>query len=392
MGGLALAVASAVLLALGMLDIISLLSHAPLPDQRLRNRAQLMVQSLVRGHSATSLGLLAPADRTPESFTRGAYRFFDHDGVTLPALQAPIEQALAALVPDGHRAFVAHDVSVLNFSGHQRKEDLIPVGNDRTWGYELYQALVISEDGRPLGAAVTELRNSAGILSSQSDRILPFSDHLEQTERAVDAVEKLLPNRSLVHLCDREFDDLALLRHLGDRKYVIRCQHLTRGVTVHGEQRPLWQQLQRVKLVEVGEVVRRVDRKQERYQLWVGDTAVNLCGRALRGVGNKKRKPEKGVPLRMRVVVSELRRAGHPPLRWVLLTNLPDSAKDIVAAYLLRWRVEIRHPWCVLSRVSYVGQAHRDPVDQPGVVLGSVLRRASGRLGRAIRTVESEPP
>ena len=37
-----------------------------------------MVQSLVRGHSATSLGLLAPADRTPESFTRGAYRFFDH--------------------------------------------------------------------------------------------------------------------------------------------------------------------------------------------------------------------------------------------------------------------------------------------------------------------------
>ncbi len=332
--------AGGVLWPVGMLDIISLLSKAPLPDQRLRSRAQLMVQSLVRGHSATSLGLLSPADRTPESFTRGAYRFFDHDGVTLPALQAPIEQALTALVPQGHRAFVAHDVSVLNFSGHQRKEDLIPVGNDRTWGYELYQALVISADGRPLGAAVTELRNSAGILSSQSVTVLPFTDHMEQTERAVDAVENLLPHRALVHLCDREFDDLALLRHMGNRKYVIRCQHLNRCVTVHGEQRPLFHQLQRVKLSEVGEVVRRVDRTKECYKLWVGETEVKLCGRAMRGVANKKRKPEKGVPLRVQVVVSELRRAGHKPLRWVLLTNLDDSAQDIVAAYLLRWKVE----------------------------------------------------
>ena len=65
-------------------------------------------------------------------------------------------------------------MSVLNFSGHQRKEDLIAVGNDRTWGYELYQALVLSEEGRPLGAAVTELRNSAGILSSHSAGSCPL--------------------------------------------------------------------------------------------------------------------------------------------------------------------------------------------------------------------------
>lgn len=82
----------------------------------------------------------------------------------------------------------------------------------------------------------TELRNSEGILSSQSVSVLPVTDHLEQTERAVDAVEKLPPRRALVHLCDREFDELALLRHMGNRKYVVR--HLTRGVNRHGEQRP----------------------------------------------------------------------------------------------------------------------------------------------------------
>lgn len=299
-----------------------------------------MVQSLVRGHSATSSGLLAPADRTPESFTRGTYRFFDHDDITLPALHAPCASALTELVPVGRRAYVAHDLSVLNYSGHQRKEDLIPVGNEKTYGYELYQALVISSDGKPLGAAVTELRNTQGLFSSQSEQILPFSDHLEQTERAVDSVEKLLPFRLLIHLCDREFDDLALFRHMDTRKYVIRCQHLNRLVMVHGEERSLRSHIERIKLRQAGEVLRRVDNTEQLFELWVGETEVTLCGKSLRGVAKKKRKPEKGNPLRVRVVISELRHPEHKTLRWVLLTNLDDSAQDIVAAYLLRWKVE----------------------------------------------------
>lgn len=324
----------------GMLDIHSLLSKAPLPDKRLCKRAHLMVQSLVRGHSATSQGLLAPVDRTPESFTRGAYRFFDHDQVQLPALQRPIEQALEQLVPVGSRAYVAHDVSVLNYSGHQRKEDLIPVGNDRTFGYELYQALVISPEGKPLGAAVTELNHAQGLLSSTSAQVLPFRDHLEQTERAVDAVEKMLPGRTLVHLCDREFDDLALHRHLAKRKSVIRCQHLNRRVTVRGEKRSLQSQIQRVRLAQVGEVVRRDGDQPKTYQLWVGETKVCFGEPALRGVAKKKRKPQKGVSLRVRVIVSELRHPTDKTLRWVLLTNLTDSAQDVVGAYILRWKVE----------------------------------------------------
>jgi hypothetical protein len=62
-----------------MLNFETLLQDAPLPDQRLRRRAAKLVQSMVRGHSPSSLGCLAPADDTQEAFTRGAYRFFDHD-------------------------------------------------------------------------------------------------------------------------------------------------------------------------------------------------------------------------------------------------------------------------------------------------------------------------
>lgn len=67
-----------------MLNFQTLLEDAPLPDKRLRNRATLLFQSLLRGQSQNSTGLLTPADRTQESFTRAAYRFFDHQDVSLP--------------------------------------------------------------------------------------------------------------------------------------------------------------------------------------------------------------------------------------------------------------------------------------------------------------------
>ena len=54
-----------------------------------------------------------------------------------------MQSTLQQLVCPQRRAYVAHDISVLNYSEHERKEDLIPVGNDHTWGYELFQSLVI---------------------------------------------------------------------------------------------------------------------------------------------------------------------------------------------------------------------------------------------------------
>ncbi len=225
----------------------TLLESSPLPDLRLRRRAAELVQSMVRGQSSNSLGCLSPADRTQESFTRGAYRFFDNDDVTRTALHMPMQEALRELISPSESASVAHDLSVLNYSGHNRKEDLIPVGNDRTWGYELFQSLVI-KFGVPVGAAVTELRNTQGILSSEQDEAIPFIDHLEQAERAVDSVEKLLPERLLTHLFDREFDDVKLLRHLAERRYVMRCRMLSRIVAVHGEKQSIGKHLESLEL------------------------------------------------------------------------------------------------------------------------------------------------
>ncbi len=322
-----------------MLNFETLLEDAPLPDLRLARRAKKLVQSMVRGHSANSLGCLAPAEDTQEAFTRGAYRFFDHEGVTRMALHAPLQARLREQVAPSQTACVAHDVSVLNYSGHQRKEDLIPVGNERTWGYELFQSLVIV-NGLPVGAAVTELRSQAGVLSSLCDHPLPFVDHLEQAERAVDAVEELLPGRLLIHLLDREFDDVKFLRHLATRRLVVRCRNLSRLVAVHGEKRSLSAHIQTSKLTHQGEVTRRFEQSAATYQLWVGETHVTLTEPSLRGVRKRRQKPQPGAPLRLRVIVSELRRPGEKTLRWVLFTNLDEPAHSVVERYLQRWKIE----------------------------------------------------
>ena len=317
----------------------TLLETAPLPDLRLRRRAAQLVQSMVRGQSANSLGCLGPADATQESFTRGAYRFFDNEDVTRTALHSPMQGALRELISPSETVTVAHDLSVLNYSGHNRKEDLLPVGNDRTWGYELFQSLIIRA-GVPVGAAVTELRNNHGILSSQSDETIPFIDHLEQAERAVDSVEKLLPERLLIHLFDREFDDVKLLRHLAARQYVIRCRNLSRIIAVHGEKLSIGKHLESLKLQLSGEVTRRFAQSTQTYSLWIGETEVNLTNPSLRGVQKRRQKPQPGVPLRVRVVVSELRQPGEKPLRWVLLTNLTEPVLSVVGRYLERWKIE----------------------------------------------------
>lgn len=178
------------------------------------------------------------------------------------------------------------------------------------------------------------------ILSSQSDEVIPFLDHLEQAERAVDSVEKFLPERLLTHLFDREFDDVKLLRHLAQRRYVIRCRNLSRIVAVHGEKLSIGRHLESLKLQQSGEVTRRFAQSTQTYSMWIGETEATMTNPSLRGVQKRKQKPQPGAPLRVRVVVSELRQTGEKPLRWVLLTNLTESAISVLERYLERWKIE----------------------------------------------------
>ena len=324
----------------GMLNWQELIYNAPLGHKARNKRAACLLQDLLQGHTANSHGIAGASPELDQTANQGAWRFLDSKHLNLPSLYQPVHAALAQKIPVGQRAYILHDVSVVDYSRHERKEDLCVVGDGRGYGYELFSSLVLDGEGKPLGCLGSELRTIHGLLSWQTKEVLPFVDHLEQTERAVGAAALLLPGRQLVHVADREFDDLQLLRRCSASLFIIRAQHLNRKVR-KGEQRlSLREAASLVPLSEAGIVKRRADFTTKEYSLHQGETEVIFDGKSRRGVANKGQSPQPGEPLRVRVVVTELRRKGEPPLRWVLLTNLTDSVAEVVKGYLSRWLVE----------------------------------------------------
>ena len=321
-----------------MLDIAKLMKAAPLGDGRLNKRGLTLVTGIIEGQASATHGPEGVGHERPWAHAIGAFRFFNNDRLSLPGLYEPCRVGLRELVTPGQRCYALHDISVVDYSGHQGKEDLVPVGNDKGYGYELYSSFVVSEQGHPLGPVMQEVRTMRGLLSSESETPLPFVDHMTQVERAVEAIKRCLPDRNVVHVCDREFDDIQLLRFIeGERgQYIIRAQHQGRLIQWRGEATTLKQAVSQVILLKGASV----QREGKEYDLWVGETQVTFDGKSFRGVAQGRSKPRDGKPISVRVVVSELRMDGHKPLQWVLLTNLMDAALDVVQAYLWRWRIE----------------------------------------------------
>lgn len=311
---------------------------APLGDRRRNVRALEIVTALVQGHGAAVDGVHAADTAGPWAHAMGCFRFYDNDALTLPDLYAPCRTALAELVPRGARAYVVHDLSVLDYSFHDAKPDRVQVGDGRGRGYELYSALVVDAAGRPLGPVVQELRTARGCLSSETPDRFAFRDHYTQVERGVATAAQHLPGRDLVHVLDREFDELALERWLTahDAAFIIRAQHLRRVVHHRGARRSLQQVVRGVQRQPAGQVTRQ----RATFELWLGETAVEFVGRAWRGYQRRGTAPRAGAAIPVRVVVAELRRGGRVVHRWVLLTNLPDPCAEIVRAYVWRWKVE----------------------------------------------------
>jgi len=311
---------------------------AKLGDSRRNERTALLVASIIQGQTSDTNATPGTGCVAPWAHSMGSFRFYNNSAVSLPVMYDALRTALGTLVPVGSRCYVAHDMSVVDYSKHTQKLDRVQVGNEGGSGYDLYAALVLDAQGRPLGPLVTELRSSAGCLSSESAEPVPFVDHYAQVERGILAARTHLAGRECVHLMDREFDDVALQRFIigGHDRYVARAQHLVRVILWQGKRTTLAVVAKALPRVAAGEV----ERNGKRYERFLSETIVTFQGPSLRG---RKRgvKPKEGPAIDVRIVVTELRGIGHNEhFQWVLLTNLDDPAELVVDAYIARWRIE----------------------------------------------------
>jgi hypothetical protein len=327
--------------------------HFTLPgvDKRLQERYQQLVQEDTgQGHPTAAGPRILPTPAQAQAHAHAAWRFFRNRRLSLPQLMQPLldlarQQAAGAC--DRH-GLVVHDWSGLSYGSHTDKHDRIVLGRDAGLGYELYAALLLDDhQGRPLAPLRVRLRGQGGVYDSARRAVRPPAVHLDGLAAVLGELRALGLPRPLVHIIDAEGDSVYHLRQWqrSGHRFVVRTDD-QRVVRHQGVERTLPELVRLLRQRGGFAYAREVLYQGRRARQYVAEAAVVLERPAWlhRTVdGRRRRRVVPGVPLPLRLVVSEVRSEGGRVLaRWQLLTNVPAevAAATIALWYYWRWQVE----------------------------------------------------
>jgi hypothetical protein len=324
----------------------------PLPGigKRLQKRYLLLVEQHMDAVTALAAGIHA-LPQAGDSFAaaQAAWRFFDNERTTLPALVEPLREMgrRGASQSRSSYALLIHDWSKVDYDGHKAKTDQVQLSNAKDHGYEMLTALLVdAATGSPLAPMEISLLASAGHYTTAHAHVNPRAAHLDQILPVMQASHTWAIDKRLVHIIDREGDSLLDMRqwqangHLflvrgDDRRVHFRAaSHLLTGIVGILEQEKSFH------------FVRDVEIQNQSGKLFVAETEVILDGDAWQRDDNEKKYRVPGAALTLRFVVAQVRDAeGRVLAEWLLLTNVPaDISADLIATwYYWRWRIETFH-------------------------------------------------
>jgi hypothetical protein len=374
-------------------------------DQRLQQRYQLLVQEHTGHAQATAAGPRPlPGRAQAKAHAQASWRFFHNRRLDLPQLMQPLlevaqQQAQSACA---HYGLVVHDWSGLDYSSHTAKKDRIPL--QAGTGYELYTALLLGDRaGQPLAPLRLRLRSRDGVYDSARRRRQTPTVHLDDLTALLGPLRALGLPRPLVHLIDAEGDSVYHLRRWQRDGHLFLVRTDDQRVVRHeGVERPLPAVVRRLRRQGAFRYAREVRYQGQPAQQYVAETAVVLERPAWlhRMVdGRRRRLVIPGVPLPLRLVVSEVRAAdGRVLARWQLLTNVPATvdAATVALWYYWRWQVEkaqadypSRRRWVGTRRIGY---HRRDGVARVGRVVPATPGRSHRRSRMSDTTRRPTPP
>jgi hypothetical protein len=313
----------------------------------LQRRYEQLVKEHLRSAPPLASGPAAlPRLAAAFASTQAAWRFWRNPAVTLPRLAEPLHQAAraAAAASAADYLLVVHDWSTLNYHRHTAKADqvLFSQGSDR--GYELASALLLDGgDGAPLAPLELRLRTAGAVYSTRQPAPRPAAGHLDEVLPTLRAVRGLGLPRPLVHVIDCEGDSVG---HLRDWQrdgflFLVRTDG-TRTVRCAGGECRLPALVARLEGRGAFGPARAVEHRGRPAAQTVAEAEVELTRPAYRNRGGKRRVVP-GPPLRLRLVVSQVRDgAGALLAQWCLLSDVPPEvgADTLALWYYWRWRVE----------------------------------------------------
>lgn len=312
--------------------------YTPTIDRRLQRRYVKLVKAHMHTGSRTAAGLSVPQG-TKEAFaaTQSAWRFFNNDRISLPALVEPLRHAGKESLKDSHAPFglLIHDWSKLGYGTHDSKKDIAQLTHKNDVGYELTTALLVSADtGSPL--APMELHFKAKNKTYSTRKGVRSENHLTQVLPTMEASKTWELPVQIVHLIDREADSIKHLRAWDEAGHLFLVRSDDRKVQWKGTEQWVTDMLPQLTF----HPEHTVQYRHKKAHLSVAETVVTFT----RPAKGRNRIPVPGKPLKARLVVSRIMGKRNEILaQWFLVTNVPTENADtltIAQWYYWRWQIE----------------------------------------------------
>jgi hypothetical protein len=282
---------------------------------------------------------------------KAAYRFFDHDRVTMEALLEPHHRATLDRMRRESLVLVAQDSSSLRYTMHAEMQGIGPIGNrvDGPQGLMVHSALAFRPDGLPLGILDLEAwaRQAAefGKRAQCNGKPIAAKESFKwiRALTPIGTAAAQCPSTRIITLADREADIFEYL-------LAARTRGLDVVVRAKEKNRRLEQQVQPLGMhmhlrSRAGTIALKVPRRGKQpartAELSVRFDAVTLppplaktelAAIKLWAVLIREEQPPKEI---------------NEPVEWLLLTSVPVNglvdAVERVQWYARRWGIEVFH-------------------------------------------------
>jgi hypothetical protein len=318
-----------------------------IPSPPFELRLQRRYETLVNEHLHTSEDQAAGSRALPSvneavASTQAAWRFYSNPSVTLSGLAKPLLEQARSDLPVVCRSYglVIHDWSDLPYSTHRSKKDRKKIGSD--WGYELATSLLISDlTGAPIVPVSLGLWAKDGWHTTRDEKARNDLSPLGLVSETMSFLQRQQLPLPLLHIIDREGDSIFHYRQwdAAGNLFLVRA---------NGGQRVVWQDRSLLLCEVAARLALRPSQAVEISanvvgQLFVGETSIVIDRPAFPRARDGKRRWIEGEPLKLRLVVCQLRLLDETiEAEWYLLSNAPIEigAEQLAEWYYWRWRIE----------------------------------------------------
>lgn len=283
--------------------------------------------------------------------TKGAYRFFNNDRVTMDTMLYAHTESTIERIKNYKVVLAVQDTSTLNYTTHRATEGLGPISNQRdgSVGLVVHDTMGFTTEGTPLGLLDVQCwaRDRQDIGKKHRRKKLPI-DQKESVKwlksyQAVAEVQKLCPETMLVSVGDRESDIYELFLEATNNRVgphlLVRCE---RSRNRKAGEHYLWEEMARQPVAGIHgvHIPRRGCQLARDAKLQVRHAKVTL------------QPPQDKDYRSIDVWMVYAREIDSPasvksPLEWMLLTTVEvnnlEQACERLGWYAKRWGIEVYH-------------------------------------------------